>query len=500
MIAVSLAQFYITILLSLASVFRLCAQTFHLSPELEQAYEYITSLQFDKAEPLLTQVRNEQPENYMIHYVENYFDFFKIFINENEGEFDRLKKNKKKRLNIIARGDESSPYYYFLQAEIRLQWALARLKFEEYLTAFQEVSKAYKLLKKNHKLFPNFLLNKKSMGTLHAIVGTVPDNYKWGLKLLGGMEGTIAQGVGELEEVIRNQDQVPGIFKYEIQALYALVLLHLAKEKEKAYEVVNAKSFEAVDNPLVCFMKANIAMATKRNDEVIALLKTCPQGPGYERFKYLEFMMGLAKLYRLDEDADEHLERFALSFTGQNYLKEAYQKLAWFELIYGTEAGYRANMRLCRNRGAAIVGEDKKAHRESKTGVIPLKEILKGRILFDGGYYESALAVLNDIDMSSLRGHKDVVEYYYRLARVHDLLGHDEDALELYHFAMEQGRNDPWYFACNAALKIGEHYERTGGPDEAIKYYKICLDIDPDEYKASLHHQAKSGINRIKEK
>ena len=50
-----------------------------------------------------------------------------------------------------------------------------KLKFEEYFTAFNEVSKAYKLLTENQYRHPSFVANKKSLGILHAIIGTIPD-------------------------------------------------------------------------------------------------------------------------------------------------------------------------------------------------------------------------------------------------------------------------------------------------------------------------------------
>ena len=96
---------------------------------------------------------------------------------------------------LLKKGDENSPYYLFSQAEVNLQWAFVRIKFAQYFKAVWEIRRAYKLLEANQKKFPNFAPNKKSLGILHAMVGTVPDNYQWGMKILG-MQGTIAQGMG----------------------------------------------------------------------------------------------------------------------------------------------------------------------------------------------------------------------------------------------------------------------------------------------------------------
>ncbi|MBK8566898.1 MAG: hypothetical protein IPN76_27125 [Saprospiraceae bacterium] len=121
---------------------------FEWTPALRAAYDKTLSLRFKEAETDLGAIRTKDPDNLLVLHVENYLDFFRVYINEEITEFKKLEKNKDKRLEIIMeQGDKSSPYYLYLQADIRLQWAIARLKFEEYSTAFFETNKAYKLLK-----------------------------------------------------------------------------------------------------------------------------------------------------------------------------------------------------------------------------------------------------------------------------------------------------------------------------------------------------------------
>src|SRR5205814_571915 len=93
----------------------------------------------------------------------------------------QLKKNKEVRLVTLTEGDLGSPYYLFVQAEINLQWAAADIKFGEYLNAIFEIRRAFKLLEENQQKFPAFSPNKKSLGVLYALLGSVPDKYKWGL-------------------------------------------------------------------------------------------------------------------------------------------------------------------------------------------------------------------------------------------------------------------------------------------------------------------------------
>ena len=87
----------------------------------------------------------------------------------------------------IKEGDRDSPFYLYTQADIHLQWAITRVKFEDYFQAVMEIKRAFNLLTKNQELFPDFMPNQKNLGLLHALIGTVPDQYRWGLKLRDGM-------------------------------------------------------------------------------------------------------------------------------------------------------------------------------------------------------------------------------------------------------------------------------------------------------------------------
>jgi len=62
-------------------------------------------------------------------------------------------------------------------------------------------------------------------------------------------------------------------------------------------------------------------------------------------------MMGLTKLYRLDEGAEDDFLKFIKYQKGKSYIKEAYQKLAWNALIHGDEEQYKQYMALCKTKG-----------------------------------------------------------------------------------------------------------------------------------------------------
>jgi tetratricopeptide (TPR) repeat protein len=471
---------------------------FEFSPQAKATYDAIFSLKFRKADQLLYQLKTAEPDNQIYHLLENYKDCLTIFIGENESTFDKLKKNKQYRLKEIRKGDMQSPYYLFVQADIHLQWAIARAKFEEYFQAAIEIKRAYHLLIKNQELFPDFMPNKKNLGIMHALIGTVPNQYQWGIKLLG-MNGTINQGKQEIQEVLKYARKRDFIFHQETQVIYAYLLLNLENNDKEAWEIIQSTHIDHRNNPLACFVKANIAMKTGRNDLAIQYLKESPSGPDYFPFPYLDFMLGTAKLNRMDQDADQFLKAFITHTRGKHYIKEAYQKLGWFEIVNDRTEHFNKYQEACKRFGAAVIEEDKTALRSARSGSIPNPSLLSARLFFDGGYYEKALALLLKFTPDAFIESTYQLEYHYRLGRVYHALGQHNEAITEYESTVKAGKFESTYYACNAALMMGKIFEKENNLEKAKQWYQTTLDIKPDEYRSSLHQQAKAGLIRLAE-
>ena len=106
---------------------------FELNNNIQNAYSNIISLNFNEAQKFLTQEKEVNPENGLIYLKENYIDFLKIIIDENQDFYDKSRINKNIRINNIKKNDQSSPYFLYSQAEINIQWAFTRIKFNQFL-------------------------------------------------------------------------------------------------------------------------------------------------------------------------------------------------------------------------------------------------------------------------------------------------------------------------------------------------------------------------------
>lgn len=487
-------------LLLLASGPLLAAAPFRyeITPKAQNAYELTTSLRFTEAGVVVAQIRAKDPGNLIPYHLENYADCLAVYISEDENAYNRLKRKKSERLAAVQQCDPHSPYFRFVQADMRLQWALAHLKFGDYFSAFSETGKAYKLLKKNQELFPSFLPNQKDLALLHAIAGVVPDEFKWGMKFLTGLEGSIAQGRREMEAVLHKSRSTDFLFETETRIMYAFLLLHLANDGQAAWQAVSKDQLQPAQNPVHCFIVANIAMRTGRNDKAIELLERCPRDNRHIPLPFIDQMLGVAKLRRLDPNADKYMIRFLQQHKGRNFIKDAYQKLAWHSLVHGDKKGYRQNMEYCLQKGHATIGNDRSALREARSEQLPHIVLLRARLLFDGGYFQKALEVMKNESATAFEQERHRIEYAYRMGRIHHSLGQMDTAMKFYQSALQQGRAQGSFFACNACLQIGLIYEQLRQPVQAKEYFQRCLSLESDEYETELHQKAKAGLNRLK--
>lgn len=156
-------------------------------------------------------------------------------------------------------------------------------------------------------------------------------------------------------------------------------------------------------------------------------------------------------------------------------------------------------MAACIKAGEAIAEGDKNAMKEAEGGHQPPAFLIEARLLFDGAYYQRANKMMLSHSPEFFADTRDRLEYTYRYGRILHGLKKWEAAIEQYQKTIEHGQNESYFFACNAALQIGLIYEKLQDFAKASAYFKQCLSLNPDEYKAGLHQQAKSGLARLKE-
>lgn len=469
------------------------------------AHENIIRLKTGKAQEILVRENNTHPDNLIPVLLRQQVLFLKAYCTGVEEDFQIYRDSKRDAINKLERGDKTDPFYRYCLAQVHLMSAVARIHDEEYFNAVNEIRKGYVLLEDNNKLFPDFLPDKATLGMLHALIGTIPDQYQWVTKVLR-VSGNQKQGIAELKEALSKSitDKRYGFVSSEslIMLTWTVLGMDLLKQESGFMDsYYNNSQLKQVisESSLIGAGYAWYLMKQGRNDDALKMLKSLPEGKDYMRFHYIKYLTGISLLNKADTSAARYFRYYATRHKGKNIIKSAWHRLAWIEILKDNPEGYDKYMGMVTHYGNASGDADKLALKEANEGKRPNIALLKSRLLCDGGYYKQAETTLNQgLVVHKLLDLKDSLECNYRFGRIYQYQGDSEKAIKFYKIVIEKGKNESWYFACSSALILGEMFENLNSRSLSEYYYKLCLDIKPSEYKTSLHMKAKAGLKRLK--
>lgn len=459
------------------------------------------------ANALLTLEKQKNPQNVAPYFLENYLDFFEIFINENKSYFEKHKQNKEVRLKKIETLADGNPWKNYAKAEILTHWSLAGLKFENYINSAFEARKAFKLVKENKTQFPDFVPNNKTLGFYHTLIGTIPNQYRFIVNLFG-FSGDLKTGLEELksfDQFAKTND----LFKEESKMLVLFLNQYVNNKETIDWQKVKTQLNEK-NSLLENFLLAN--MAYRNNDALntIKILENKPTGKKYLNFYYSDYILGLNKLFAMDSTANQHLQYFINEATNLHYKKDAWQKLAWYNLLMKQDTlQYKYCMQQCLLNGKLFVDADKQAQKEASDKKIPNVHLLKARLQCDGGFYQQAIKTLkpkqkltgdlNIYDLSEINLSKtDKPEYIYRLGKIEMALKKYESAINKLKMVISLKNTDNNYFQPNSCMLIANIYEKLNNMEQAKNYYLKIFEYKNYSYQNSLEQKAKTALNRLK--
>jgi tetratricopeptide (TPR) repeat protein len=492
-------KFLLVICISILSPVLIYSQSvFEFNSTCQQAFQEITRLKLTTGKSLVLKARQQNPNNLIPELLDNYIDFYTLFLNEDPAELKKRLPQFEARLNKVKAGPASSPFFLYCQSMILLQRAASVIKAGKFWDAAWDCRKSYLLIKENKKLFPTFTPNDLPYGTLQAVTGTIPKGLRWIAGILG-MKGSLSEGMKTVRSFVTGNDPWQKVFYNEAAYIYPYLLFYLENKKGEALAFARNAKIDLVNNHLHLYMAVNLSLNNQQAAQAAALIKNRAISNEYLVTGIWDFEMGFAHLYHLETtEAARHFQLFLQQFKGQFYVKDVYQKLSWCYWLEGNTTRAEQMRQAVVKKGSTDSDADKKALADAKSGKWPNRWLLKARLLSDGGYQTEALTLLMASPFEPINSPADQLEYTYRLARVYDALGKTDEALANYAATIEQGQNRPEYFAARAALQTAQIYEARGKKQQAIEYYQLCLHMENHEYKNSLDQRAKAGIARCK--
>jgi hypothetical protein len=472
-----------------------CSAEYAFTTKNEAAYNEFLNLRIEKGQSFINQALKEKSTNGISIYLANYSDVIKIFLTEDEKLYKLLSKNEELRINKIEALEKSSPYYRFAQAEIKLQWAFVKLKMGDELIAMIGLRSAYKLLEENIKLYPDFLPNKKTMGLLNVLIGSIPSNYNWVLSLIG-MEGSIDKGMQQLNEVSGTDNP----FRLEASIIKVIVENYITHAHKGKIEDAELLYNSHPENILICYLYSAILTKNSRGQEALEIINKRPVSTDIIYLPHVDLLLGELNLFKGEYISSRiHYNYFLSHFKGQNSLKDTYFKLFLTYWLNDEDELAMPYFDKILTNGKELYDSDKHAQRIAHNREIPNKTITKIRLYTDGGYYNKAFDLLKILSMGQFFTKRDKLEYLYRSARLYHKAGQINDAIVYYTKTIDLSKDETYYFAPNSALQLGYIYQSRNEKEEAKKQFTLALSYKNYEYKNSIDNKAKAALNELKD-
>lgn len=494
-----LYRFYFLILFGFVSTASISSNTFYFNKNLLVAQQQNYELRLKRAHTILLEERAIDEENSAIHYLLHFNAFLKAFISEEEADYTAYRKVQDAALFHYESLPDTLAFKRLAQSDAYFFSATLKAKFEEFYGAARDVNRANSLINENHELFPDFLPNNKTRGIIKVYLSRVPDNYAWVVRMLG-ISGNMKEGLSLLQTLAHtNQDTgYMNLFSKEAAYLYSFSLMHVAKQPAKAWSETLRCTNDYTTNLISTYFRSTMAAKLNKNETAISILERRPISEEYEEFYFLDYLLGVAKLNKLDVTSILDLHQFYTHYNGRNYIKSCLQKMSWYYVVTGNASKAEEYKAQISNKGHKLNDEDKQAVRYADKE-LPHAELLKTRLLYDGGYTKEASEVIAKILPKLLATRQLKAEFCYRKGRILEKEGNMDAALKLYEACTLYGIDSKEYYAAYASIYLGDYYLKQGYAVQAKKFYERALTFrDNREYVSSVEQRAKAGLQKLK--
>ncbi len=466
--------------------------TWQFSEEMNRAYMLMLNLQPDKALEILSKISNPDESLHKM-YVQSLSETVDVLITEDGKKFEQMELNFRKRLQTVESLPDG-PEKSFLKAELNLQRGFNLLNLNQNLNAVLAIRRAYNETQNCLKKYPDFIPIKKTSGVIQVMIGSVPDKYHWFISLLG-MRGSVVTGQKQLQELRLSNSSL----RVEATILYFTVKGFINQQFSEAAKGLLDCLHDQPNSRLVLFLAINMLTKDAQCEKSLELISSLDQNNQGLQMLYIEYLRGEALI-----DKGEYLkaisayQKFISGYRSQSFKKDAHYKIALCYWLLNNENQARLYFEKAKTSGREQSDPDKYAAIQLAENKFPNTTLLKVRFYSDGGYYKEAQAAIQSIQYTELKTLKEQIEYFYRKARLAHKINNLPMAKTEYLEAIKLSKDNPWYFAPNAALQLGYIYREENDLISAKKYFELALSYKQHEYKSSIDSKARSALDQLK--
>lgn len=462
----------------------------------KNAWMLLMDLKIDEAKELLAYEIITNPDNYYAYYLDQTCDAYRLQINSDEEAYEDFVDNYYDKREIMDEKDMDSPYYLSCSSDMELQVGIFNIIYGSTLSGLRKAYSAYRNVYKNLEIHPEFGPGLKMDGFFNVAISNLPPFVKWAASFFG-VTSDIDYGFTVLEDNYISQKDIRGINAES--ALFVILAAKINKTPELVYDFSNSLDSSISQTFIHSYFRANIAYRIGENEEALESIRQIDISEHAFADIIYNYMLGKILLRKLDPDAGKHLSRYLNNLQKKEYLKEINYNLGLFYLLNDDDTlKYLNYCEIVREKGMDINERDREALYDASLDYFPDINLAKARLLLDGSYYERYKKTIASYEANSsdILAHK--IEYLYLEARFNAANSNNKLAIEQFKKVIKLGEDKEYYFASEAALRLGNIYYDMGMIDIARDYYQKSIKLYKKEYYEYIEDKAVKALNKTK--
>lgn len=464
---------------------------YNVNDNCKNAWMVLMDLKIEEAKKILELEIQSNPENYYAYYLDQTCDAYALIINSNNEDYEAFVENYEKRRIIMDDIDMDSPYYLACLSEMQLQVGIFNILKGSTLSGLRKAYSSYKNTYRNLDKYPGFKQSLKLDGFFNVAISNIPPFVKWAAAFFGVTADPV-YGFKVLYENYESQKNIQGINAES--ALYIILTAKVNKTPELVYDFTHSLDSNISQTYIHTYFRANVTYRTGKNEEALEILKSVD----IQKYKYADiiysYLMGKILLRKLDSNAEYYLSRYLTNLEKKEYVKEMNYNLAIFYLINDNRLEYINYCEIVREKGKDVNERDREALYDASLDYIPDINLVKSRLLLDGGYFDEFEVSIESFEENRSELLAYELEYLFLKARFNTEEANYELAIKQFKKVIELGEDQDYYFASEAALRLGNIYKEIGQINLARKYYEKSIKLYNSDYYEYIEDKAVKGL------
>ena len=434
--------------------------------------------------------------------LESLYDFLVLLSDQSDSSYRVYEKQNRKLIKELKRGFDnktfSSSTFLFKH---HLFSAISSSQFSDYPTAAKSVLQAYKYYGRMKDMHPAHPESKLAGAIISILSEQVPDQYA---KLIpkGKSNPNKSSGFKQIHNVYKKARLSNSELQVEAGLLWVILLWEFSSDRDELW----AAWLELSENDSISRLLSSkyigimAAFKTGHSDYLNTVFSSIEK-PEMERLKYLYFQRGKHLIFEFNSDGLKDLQTFTDFSPKGNFVKTAWLRKGWYYLV--KQNGKMAED--CFNRvlseGHDVVYIDKQSLKEVERVDLYNSEILKFRMMYDGGNYLQCIEAINDYSLSLLSDNINLLaEMQYRKARCLQGLNRDVESLNAFDILLTQYSAAESYIIPQSAILASNIAEINGDTEAALNYLDVAETRNKYGFQKTFERQIQSIRRRLNRK